>query len=89
MYVQIRYVYTSLSNLRLDGKAFKNILQSFLKKLMFIGVQLLYNIVLISALQQNESAVHTHTLSSVLAWRIPGTGGPGGASMESHRVGHD
>ena len=31
MYVQIRYVYTSLSNLRLDGKAFKNILQSFLK----------------------------------------------------------
>ena len=28
--------------------------------------------------------------SSVLAWRIPGTGDPGGLpSMGSHRVGHD
>ena len=30
------------------------------------------------------------TQSSVLAWRIPGTGEPGGLpSMRSHRVGHD
>ena len=30
------------------------------------------------------------THSSVLAWRIPGTGEPGGLpSMQSHRVGHD
>ena len=30
------------------------------------------------------------TRSSVLAWRIPGTGEPGGLlSMESHRVRHD
>ena len=30
------------------------------------------------------------THSSVLAWRIPGIGGPGGLpSMVSHRVGHD
>jgi len=30
------------------------------------------------------------THSSVLAWRIPGTGEPGGpSSMGSHRVGHD
>ena len=30
------------------------------------------------------------TYSSVLAWRIPGTGKPGGlASMGSHRAGHD
>ena len=30
------------------------------------------------------------THSRVLAWRIPGTGEPGGlASMGSHRVGHD
>ena len=30
------------------------------------------------------------THSSVLAWRIPGTEGPGGLlSMGSHRVGHD
>ena len=33
-----------------------------------------------------EMATH----SSVLAWRIPGTGEPGEVpSMESHRVGHD
>ena len=30
------------------------------------------------------------TYSSVLAWRSPGTGEPGGLpSMGSHRVGHD
>ena len=30
------------------------------------------------------------TQASVLAWRIPGTGEPGGLpSMGSHRVGHD
>ena len=35
-----------------------------------------------------EKATATH--SSVLAWRIPGTGEPGGLpSMGSHRVGHD
>ena len=35
-----------------------------------------------------EKAMATH--SSVLAWRIPGTGEPGGLlSMGSHRVGHD
>ena len=40
---------------------------------------------------------HFHTLekematrSSVLAWRVPGTGEPGGLpSMGSHRVGHN
>ena len=35
---------------------------------------------------EKETAPH----SSVLAWRIPGTGEPGGLpSMGSHRVGHD
>ena len=35
-----------------------------------------------------EKAMATH--SSVLAWRITGTGRPGGLlSMGSHRVGHD
>ena len=35
---------------------------------------------------EKEVAAH----SSVLAWRIPGTGEPGGLpSMGSHRVGHD
>ena len=37
---------------------------------------------------QGEKEMATH--SSVLAWRIPGTEGPGGLlSMGSHRVGHD
>ena len=35
-----------------------------------------------------EEEMVTH--SSVLAWKIPGMGEPGGLpSMESHRVGHD
>ena len=35
-----------------------------------------------------EKEMATH--SSVLAWRIPGMGDPGGSpSMGSHRVGHD
>ena len=35
---------------------------------------------------EKEMAAH----SSILAWRIPGTGEPGGLpSMGSHRVGHD
>ena len=35
---------------------------------------------------EKETATH----SSVLAWRIPGTGEPGGLPfMGSHRVGHD
>ena len=35
---------------------------------------------------EKEMAIH----SSVLAWRIPETGEPGGLpSMGSHRVGHD
>ena len=35
-----------------------------------------------------EKELATH--SSVLAWRIPGMGEPGGLpSMRSHRVGHD
>ena len=36
----------------------------------------------------SEKDMATH--SSVLVWRIPGTGEPGGLpSMGSHRVGHD
>ena len=38
--------------------------------------------------QYMEKEMATH--SSVLGWRIPGTGEPGGLpSMGSHRVGHD
>ena len=37
---------------------------------------------------KSEKAMARH--SSVLAWRIPGTGEPGGLpSMGSYRVGHD
>ena len=37
-------------------------------------------------LLEKEMATH----SSILAWRIPGTGEPGGLpSMGSHRIGHD
>ena len=39
-----------------------------------------------SHFREKEMATH----SSVLAWRIPGTGEPGGPpSMGSHRDGHD
>ena len=39
-----------------------------------------------SSILEKEMATH----SSVLAWRIPGTGEPGGLlSTGSHRVGHD
>ena len=35
-----------------------------------------------------EKEIATH--SNIVAWRIPGTGDPGGLpSMGSHRVGHD
>ena len=41
-----------------------------------------------TSVQSMEKEMATH--SSVLAWRIPGTGEPGGLpSMGSHRVGHD
>ena len=39
-----------------------------------------------------RAAIHgvTKSHSSILAWRIPGMGEPGGLpSMGSHRVGHD
>ena len=40
----------------------------------------------LNVVREKETAAH----SSVLAWRIPGTGEPGGLpSMGSHRVGHD
>ena len=42
----------------------------------------------IPLIHELEKEMATH--SSVLAWRIPGTGEPGGLpSVGSHRVGHD
>ena len=41
-----------------------------------------------SSIKSSEKAMAPH--SSTLAWRIPGTGEPGGLpSMGSHRVRHD
>ena len=54
-----------------------------LTSLRFLGYDASYDI--FHALEK-EMATH----SSVLAWRIPGTGEPGGLpSLGSHRVGHD
>ena len=40
--------------------------------------------------QEDPLGKEIATHSSILAWRIPGTGEPGGLpSMGSHRVGHD
>jgi len=48
----------------------------------------LSNFTLTSRIHALEKEMATH--SSVLAWRIPGTGEPGGLpSTGSHRVGHD
>jgi len=46
----------------------------------------LFTVMHLASLMEKEIATH----SSVLAWRIPGTGEPGGLpSLGSHRVGHD
>ena len=43
---------------------------------------------MLTSMKGEEKAMATH--SSVLSWRIPGTGEPGGLpSMGSHRVGHN
>ena len=58
------------------------VLPYFGLKDFFLGFNFITNTVLL----EKEMATH----SSVLAWRIPGMGEPGGLpSMGSHRVGHD
>ena len=48
----------------------------------------MHNVKCLSLVLIMEKEMATH--SSVLAWRIPGTGEPGGLlSMGSHRVGYD
>ena len=52
----------------------------------FYLVSLLLTLHLLRIDEEKEMATH----SSVLAWRIPGTGEPGGLpSMGLHRVGHN
>ena len=54
---------------------------------VFKGISTLFSIVTFH-FHALEKEMATH--SSVLAWRIPGTGEPGGLqSMGSHRVRHD
>ena len=71
------------------------LLKKFFGVIIFIGLQLIHNIVLVSSVQQSESAMHIHisqmaTHSSILAWRIPGTEELSGLlSMGSHRLRHD
>ena len=53
-----------------------------------LSSRLLYDFTFTFHFQALEKEMATH--SSVLAWRIPGTGEPGGLpSMGSHRVGHN
>ena len=67
-----------------------------LQSMGLLGVGRLYNFQ-VDKLNDFTFTFHFHALekemathSSVLAWRIPGTGDPGGLpSMGSHRVGHD
>ena len=77
----------------------KYLIQQFLEnKIKFIIVPPLYGVAEgQTRLSDFTFTFHFHALekemathSSVLAWKIPGTGEPGGLpSMGSHRVGHD
>ena len=56
---------------------------------IFLLLQVALDFLLLHSSAQNELEKEMATHSSVLAWRIPGTGEPGGLlSMGSHRVGH-
>ena len=74
--------YFCLEN-RMDGGAWKAAVHEVAK-----GRTQLNDFTLTFHFHALEKEMTTH--SSVLAWRIPGTGEPGGLlSMGSHRVGHD
>ena len=67
----------------MDGGAWKAVVRGVAK-----GRTRLSNFTFTFHLHALEKEMAPH--SSVLAWRIPGTGEPGGlSSMGSHRVGHD
>ena len=66
-----------------DGKCYKNRI-----KLVISSSSESKDSTSSSTVHALETEMATH--SRVLAWRIPGTGEPGGLlSMGSHRVGHD
>ena len=63
------------------GKIIALTIWTFVSKVISLFFNMLSRLVM-----EKEMATH----SSVLAWRIPGTGEPGGLpSMGSHRVRHD
>ena len=67
----------------MDGEAWKAAVHGVMKSQTRLSE-------LIFAFHFHALEKETATHSSVLAWRIPGTGEPGGLpSMGSHRVGHD
>ena len=74
--------YSSLENL-MDGGAWWAAVHEVLKSRTWLSD---FNFIFHFHALEKEMATH----SSVLAWRVPGTGEPGGLpSMASHRVGHD
>ena len=67
----------------MDGGAWKAVVHGVTKSWTRLS-----NFTFMSHFHTLEKEMATH--SGVLAWRIPGTGKPGGLpSMGSHRVGHD
>ena len=67
----------------MDGGAWKAVVHGVAE-----GRTLLRNFTFTFHFHASEKEMGTH--SSVLAWRIPGTGEPGGLlSIGLHRVGHD
>ena len=84
--------YLGLTSFRIDWfdllakqGTLKNLLQHYSSKASVLQDSAFFMVQLSHPL---EKAMATH--SSTLAWRIPGTGEPGGLpSMGSHRVGHD
>ena len=78
--------YSCLEN-PMDGGAWKAAVQAAVHGVAE-GRTRLSNLTFTFPFHELEKEMATH--SSVLAWRIPGTGEPGGLpSMWSHRVGHD
>ena len=67
----------------MDGGAWKAAVHGVMKSQTWLS-----NFIFAFHFHELEKEMATH--SSVLAWRIPGTGEPGGLpSMQSHRAGHD
>ena len=67
----------------MDGEAWKAVVHGVAKSRTRLSD---FSFTFLFHAMEKEMANH----SSVLAWRIPGTGEPGGLpSMGSHRVGHD